>query len=439
MSHQWSVRALTKISDNEMENVRKLVQTLPFVITHDNVNIPFRVYSQRLDNQSHFDSGTASTVFFQPDAPLEHPLCNRTLQDFRAQGRKSPLSITKIYDLAQAAAADQYKRDIHRVLRYLIDSDEFDLSTYPQSSDQSIFIPPKPLMQLRTGKEYITRQFMLGMEHLEEASYEGNDQVMMAIAHQLGLDTKDEQKKTGLHRVIPWCGDQLTAERLHGLYKFCGQDRNAYERLDWLVVVFGWFHLQMAFANSLHKQYLGTTAGRGLMHAFTLLERKGLHTVQTCGPFHQNLHDAIYHVTEAHFRACWKVVGKVEKLEDLHNRTPVELYSLARQIVEELASSTTVEAIGSQPGDEQDETFRHSVLWNRDSLWYIDLSEAILTGDVGILEDTLPHLAFRFSGGGNSKYTLEILELLQGLHHDWPPEIWFVVLRRLDVFTDHPM
>ena len=103
MSHQWSVRALTKISDNEMENVRKLVQTLPFVITHDNVNIPFRVYSQRLDNQSHFDCGTASTVFFQPDAPLEHPLCNRTLQDFRAQGRKSPLSITKIYDLAQAA------------------------------------------------------------------------------------------------------------------------------------------------------------------------------------------------------------------------------------------------------------------------------------------------------------------------------------------------
>ena len=175
------------------------------------------------------------------------------------------------------------------------------------------------------------------------------------------------------------------------------------------------------------------------MHAFTLLERKGLHTVQTRGPFHQNLHDAIYHVTEAHFRACWKVVGKVEKLEDLHNRTPVELYSLARQIVEELASSTTVEAIGSQPGDEQDETFRHSILWNWDSLRYIDLSEAILTGDVGILEDTLPHLAFRFSGGGNSKYTLEILELLQGLHHDWPPEIWFVVLRRLDVFTDHPM
>ena len=43
---------------------------------------------------------------------------------------------------------------------------------------------------------------MLGTEHLEEASYEGNDQVMMAIAHQLGLDTKDEQKKTGLHRVI---------------------------------------------------------------------------------------------------------------------------------------------------------------------------------------------------------------------------------------------
>jgi hypothetical protein len=60
----------------------------------------------------------------------------------------------------------------------------------------------------------------------------------------------------------------------------------------------------MAFANSLHKQYLGTTAGRGLMHAFTLLKQKGLNAVQICGPFHQHLYDAISHVAEVHFHAC---------------------------------------------------------------------------------------------------------------------------------------
>ena len=91
----------------------------------------------------------------------------------------------------------------------------------------------------------------------------------------------------------------------------------SFDRLNWLVVVFGWFHLMMAFANSMHKQYLGTNAGHGLMHAFMVLERKGLHTIQTRGPFHQQLHDAIYHVTEARIRDCWRVVSWTDNLADL--------------------------------------------------------------------------------------------------------------------------
>jgi hypothetical protein len=35
----------------------------------------------------------------------------------------------------------------------------------------------------------------------------------------------------------------------------------------------------------------------------------------------------------------------------------------------------------------------------------------------------LPHLLFRFIGGRNSNYATEILELLQGLHREWTPEV----------------
>lgn len=422
MSHQWSNRSLTHISANEMTTAREMVQTLPFVMTHDNVNIPFRVFTQRLDNQSHFDSGTASTVFFQPNAPPEPPLCNRTLQEYRAQGSKTPLTAPEIYKLSQMVAPSQFDRDVYHVLCYLVDSPDFDLAGYSHHN-HPLFTPSSPVTQLPIGQVYATRQFMLGTEHIEEASYDGNDQVMQAIAHQLGLDSEEEMKKTGLERVIVWIGDQLTAERLRGLYKFRAQDHNSYDRLDWMIVIFGWFHLQMAFANSLHKQYLGTTAGRGLMHAFTLLERKGLHTVQTRGPFHQNLHDAIISVAEAHFRTCWKVVGEVDSLSNLRSKTPTELQTLARKIVETLASSTTIEDIDMLPDEDQDQELRNAVLWNRDVLRYIDLDEAIRGGDVGIMEQTLPYLAFRFAEGGNFKYTIEVLELLQGLHHDWPPEI----------------
>lgn len=59
----------------------------------------------------------------------------------------------------------------------------------------------------------------------------------------------------------------------------------------------------MAFANSFHKQYRGSQKTRGLQHAFLLLQKKSLTTVQTKGVFYHNLEDAIYHVAEAHIQA----------------------------------------------------------------------------------------------------------------------------------------
>ncbi|KAH7917006.1 hypothetical protein BV22DRAFT_977203, partial [Leucogyrophana mollusca] len=47
-------------------------------------------------------------------------------------------------------------------------------------------------------------------------------------------------------------------------------------------------------------------------------------------------------------------------------------------------------------------------------------------GDVGRMEDLLPTLLLRFAGGGNSKYTIEVLELLQGLRREWPDVIKYV-------------
>jgi len=125
MSHKWSARALCTISANALHKVCQQVHSMPFVILHDNVNIPFCAFSQRLDKQSHFDSGTAATVYFQPNAPLERPLCNRALQESREEGRKHPLTIHDIFQLETKSAAAQHARDIHRVLQYLVNSPEF--------------------------------------------------------------------------------------------------------------------------------------------------------------------------------------------------------------------------------------------------------------------------------------------------------------------------
>ncbi|KIK83699.1 hypothetical protein PAXRUDRAFT_153071 [Paxillus rubicundulus Ve08.2h10] len=113
MSHKWSVHMFTTISANALEKVCQQVHSMPFVISHDNVNIPFCSFAQQLNNQSHFDSGTAATIYFQPNAPLEHPLCNQALQESREEGRKCPLTIHDIFQLEMESAAARYVCDIH--------------------------------------------------------------------------------------------------------------------------------------------------------------------------------------------------------------------------------------------------------------------------------------------------------------------------------------
>jgi hypothetical protein len=67
--------------------------------------------------------------------------------------------------------------------------------------------------------------------------------------------------------------------------------------------------------------------------------------------------------------------------------------------------------------------FAHAVLLNKDLLDYLILDDAIKTGDVATMEDMLPRILFRFVGGQNSNYVVEVLELLQGLHREWPDDL----------------
>jgi hypothetical protein len=121
------------------------------------------------------------------------------------------------------------------------------------------------------------------------------------------------------------------------LLKFKAEDENSFEGMDFAVLIFGWFHLQMAFANSLHKQYLGTSSGRGLKQAFELLEWKRLAQTLTKGPFHHDLDETLHHVTEAHILEDWLVVSGAASISELRSQSPGELQDLATKLVQEHA------------------------------------------------------------------------------------------------------
>lgn len=116
-------------------------------------------------------------------------------------------------------------------------------------------------------------------------------------------------------------------------------------------------------------------------------------------------------------------MGGVDRLADLRSKSPTELFQLANKIITSMASSDAMEHQDSKVKTQRDELLRQSAMWNRDVLRYLELHEAMKKGDVGRMEDMLPYLLFRFIGGRNSKYAIEILELLQCLHFEWPKEL----------------
>jgi hypothetical protein len=243
-----------------MQEVVNLMQHFPWLISHNNVQIPFRVFSQRIDNQGEFGNGTAATVYIKHNATPLPKLVNSNLKKSCATGMQNALTELDIVDLANMSFPHIQAHATYQVLRFLLESLQFNFKTYSGKDSPSLKAPP-PIDQLPSGPEHITLQYLLGTVNIPEASYADNDCLMDEFFNQIGWNNVNKRMKVAMTKVVAWVGDQLTVD-LRGLFKFHAEDENSFERMDFMVLIFGWLHLQMAFANSLHKQYFGSSSGR---------------------------------------------------------------------------------------------------------------------------------------------------------------------------------
>ncbi|KAL4065142.1 hypothetical protein J3A83DRAFT_4360456 [Scleroderma citrinum] len=266
MSHRWAADHVARISWSAMQEVT--------------------VFSQQLDNKDSFSNGVAATVYIKQQATAPAP-------ETHCSGMQNPITFLDIFQLSMQSAPHIETYTTYYVLQFLLDAPEFQLSTYPYQHSP-LLQPPHPVHAIPHGPEHIPLQYLLGSINVAEVSYADNE--------------------------------HLTVDHLWGLFKFCSQDINSFDRLDWMILVFGWLHLQMAFANSLHKQYLGTAAGQGLMHAFTVLKQK---------------------------------------------------VSYTHQLIDEHASSGVLDQMDALPLDKQDGVKHQTILWNHDVLHYINSKCAI--------------------------------------------------------------
>ncbi|KAI0692054.1 hypothetical protein BC835DRAFT_1416809 [Cytidiella melzeri] len=407
MSQKWKYTALETLADASCKAMYQDLHVLKKESrkTYDNLNLGFKTYQQQLDNQSHFNSGTAATMYVinHQDVPSPDALAYHTQWEREC---KNSISVMDLLDQDRAAATRIRAHNRWYILDVLLQSAPFDRKEYA-AADDPIFMRPPPVHQLPRGKQHVPTQYMLDTPHIEEMTLEGNDKLFAEWDRQLSLDSDIIQKDLARHKLFFWIGDQLTVSRIRSLKKIHNRDLNLWQRFEHILETFGWLHAQIAQEESIHKQHMSTGTG-GLKQAFHLLQRKGLSSTSVQGNFHQKICDAYHHISEAHFRDLWETVGGA-KLSDLQSKTPEELGTIADTILSDFASTRAYKMHKQKPAQEQDHFLLNQILFCRDMLDYTALDDAMRTGNV--------------DGGNNFKYTLELLELFQGFLREWPDNL----------------
>lgn len=221
---------------------------------------------------------------------------------------------------------------------------------------------------------------------------------------------------------MPWVGDSLTVQRLRQLQRMKADDSNFLERLQHLVLAFGWMHLDMNLCNSIFYHSYSETSNSGLARDAAALRRSGLKKpTRSRGPPYHIADEFFQHTTTARMRELWLWASGTTTIDDLvtwvNKSTHKEIQQAAERIWNERTSNRALEAHKNDP------SLCNSIAINRDLLLRHEVWYAIQHGDVGRMEYALPHLLLFFSGAGSSNYAREIAEVLHWRQFEAPPGV----------------
>lgn len=190
MSHKWACDSVSWISQRAIMEAHILKDRHLWLLSYDNVNIPFRVFSQRIDKQSDIGAKSAATIYIKHNSRHLPPSANRDLQETQLQGMKNPVTALDIFDLATQSYPRIQAEMKYQVLRFLLDCPQFNRDAYKDINSPLLSRPP-PIHQLPSGPENITIQFLLGTVNIPEASYEDNSKLIDEWLGQLQLNSLD--------------------------------------------------------------------------------------------------------------------------------------------------------------------------------------------------------------------------------------------------------
>ena len=169
MSMKWTTESVGSLAASATKDMLALRDNCFWLMSHNNLNLAFQVYSQRINNQTHFDSGTAGTVYFKKNEEPLSPDLAKILRAKRAEGLKTSITAQDLVLMEMKALKKLEPYLFHEILQALLDLPKFNLPTYEFRNDE-VLKTPNPIQALPFGYDYPAWQFLLATVKMEEAS-----------------------------------------------------------------------------------------------------------------------------------------------------------------------------------------------------------------------------------------------------------------------------
>ncbi|KAJ7777513.1 hypothetical protein DFH07DRAFT_766283 [Mycena maculata] len=353
------------LSKEAIAKFQRLIKEQMFFIVWDNLNIAFRVESQRLNSGNHLDNGTTATGI-----PLYNPFTGETTTPHGTLPRALPRLLLLIGTIEQLGQCLLWQ--IKRLAFENIKNLEHLRQAFKDCPEIDVILV------------HLTTQYPLPAMHEDESSIEGTIRVYLQILRNLGLTDNDLKA----HGLMFNDGDLLTDSLVEKIQSARRNSNGVIEGMKASVRRFGLFHAKMAGCRLVLNEHWGKPnslwPGSLWWEHNKLLKRKPISAgwkAKKATPWKPS-HELLQISLAAHVKDGFRIHCGSEDLDTWAlSATMEDIDAIAKRVYRKLFTTEALDKLRTLP--HRDITHENVILLNRDALYYIEFVSAIKKGDIG--------------------------------------------------------
>ncbi|KAJ7890049.1 hypothetical protein B0H14DRAFT_3705721 [Mycena olivaceomarginata] len=329
----------------------------------DNLNIAFRVESQRLDNKNHFDNGTTATLI-----PIYNPFTNES----RTPRGTLPFSMKP----ERTSTVPNYPWTAADTLPSPSDAENTEQCLIWQLKSIALeYIPSLHISSLCWSPLHKTEQFPLSAMHEDESTLEGIITVINKLFEQLKASSADLED----HGLVFANGDLLTDNLVNTVEGARRNSTDPLESMQPLVRRLGIFHAKMAGNRLVVNEHWGkpnaTIPGAKADLCWLEVEKSSALEAMpraTADFVCRSYSRRFPHPLRRSFFPEWAAKANFG-----------DFVAVAGKVYSSLYTTAAYDNACARSEATRDAAFENSVLYNHDSLLYLLLVSSIKAGDIG--------------------------------------------------------